>query len=229
MGGERWKGPGDLGRESAAFDVSVEDYRRAFALAIESWPGREPSFGSRLLARLRAAWLPPLLLGGFAFLAIVAPPLLAMPDHVATALRDTEWLGEAFWLSAKLAGIMAGFMLLGGLYSAWDEGGLRKRFPKERAAWKRPQRMRIRWDSAGLTLAGQEGFGNFAWRTLHCWIDAPGELVIFTAPNDPVPVPNTALGEGDLEDLRVCLRGAEVPEEWLPMSDGDRQLKQVFR
>ena len=89
--------------------------------------------------------------------------------------------------------------------------------------------MRIRWDAAGLTLAGQEGFGNCAWRTLHAWIDAADELVIFTAPGDPVPVPHLALGEGDLEDLRLCLRGAQVPEAWRPMSDVDSQLKRVFR
>lgn len=221
MGGERRQIPDDMGRESAAFDVSTEDYRRAFALAMASWPEPVPRYGLRLRYRLaldqRNTKLLILLVAGAAFASRFSVDFIA------------QTLAPALAFAVKAACVTFAGLVLIAVYGAWDDGRSRKRFPKERAAWKRPQRMRVRWDAAGLTLAGQEGFGNVAWRTLHAWLDAPGELVIFTAPYDPVPVPHAALGEGDLEDLRICLTGADVPRAWQPMSDADQRLKQVFR
>jgi hypothetical protein len=78
--------------------------------------------------------------------------------------------------------------------------------------------MRVRWNGAALMLAGERGFGSFAWNGLYAWFDAADELVIFTAMLGPVPIPHAALAADDLDDLRTRLAGAEVPQTWEPLT-----------
>lgn len=217
-GGERGGGV----RESAPFAIGVEDYRRAFALAMASWVVPEPSFGTRLKTKFAQPWVGPLLIvtvpavaGGAAFQQLhpFYMPLLAEMILSMVVLFGAGWIAS---------------LLLILVFQAWDEGGERRRFPRQQAAWKRPQRLRMRWDTTGLMLAGEEGFSSLGWSALHAWIDAPGELVIFTAMRDPVPVPHAALTRQELDDLRRRLTEREVPAAWYPDSEDAAGLKQVF-
>ena len=203
-------------RESATFDVSIADYRRAFALAVAAWPDPIPPFAARVRARLEMDWrVRAVLLASLGALALGW--LVPFPGRT----------GQLLWLGGVIGAGTAALTLLLALVGAWDDRGMRRRFPREQAAWKCPQRMRIRWDDSGLTLAGREGFGSFGWHMLFSWIDAADELVIFTGMRDPVPVPHAALARDDLEDLRRRL--AVVPQGWRLASDEDQRLTRMFR
>ncbi|MES2442612.1 MAG: hypothetical protein V4574_07255 [Pseudomonadota bacterium] len=124
---------------------------------------------------------------------------------------------------------MAAIALLLGLINIWTQLTARRHFPRAHAEWKRPTRMRVRWNDATLMIAGAQGFGSFAWNGLHAWLDAPGELVVFTGMFDPVPIPHGALAADDLANLRAQLAAAEVPAAWTALSAQQQGLKRVFR
>jgi hypothetical protein len=220
--GSPGKAAADEERESAAFDVTPADYRRAFALAIASEGGRDPSFWAVFFARAWRWWQ-----WGLAF-AIAGGAL-----WIGFEYRDDEPLLGAGWQALVIAGKLVLAMtppaLLLAALGAGSASGWRKRFPKQAAAWKRPTRMRILWNEATLMRAGAHGFGSFAWGGLHAWLDAPDELVVFTAMYDPIPIPHAALAPDDLVNLRALLRAAEVPRAWAALSARQRGLLRVFR
>lgn len=220
MDGER-RGEEAEAWESAPFAVNAEDYRRAFAWAVATLP-QPPPFRGEWMHRAVRAWIAGSLIG---LLGAAVWGVQAFADY-----RMAPWQGvaEIGRIAGGAALLMVPAALIVSLYQSWDARGWRRRFPRERAAWKRPGRMRIRWSDAGLVLAGQEGFGSVGWNRLHTWIDAPDALVIFTAPFDPVPVPHAALGTDGLDDLRHRLHAAEVPQAWRPMSGEALGLKRVF-
>lgn len=229
MDGERRSGA-EAARESAAFDVTVEDYRRAFAYAIATSPEPRAPRLSELLAEMKLYWL----VG--AGVGVLSAALWAFfsiaPYGDAAWSLESPHLRKLLFDLLRLTGTVVVVMVPVGLLTAsaltWDARGARRRFPAERAAWKRPGRMRVGWGEAGLVLVGEEGFGSFGWNQLHAWLDAPGELVIFTGVYDPVPVPHAALAADDLDDLRHRLFAAEVPQAWRPMSGEELGLKRVF-
>jgi hypothetical protein len=212
----------DAWRESAAFDVTPEDYRRAFALAIASEGGRDPSFRAVFLRRAWTWWqwaLGLAILGGALWVAY------QYSDD--EPLRGTAW--EALVIAGKVTLLMTPAALVLAAADAARASGWRRRFAAEQAAWKRSTRMRVRWNETAFMRTGAQGFGSFAWTGLHAWLDAPHALVVFTAMHDPIPIPHGALAPDDLVNLRALLRAAEVPEAWTALSAQQRGLRRVFR
>lgn len=209
-------------RESAAFDVTIADYRRAFALGVASDRRPAPPFWPIFRQAAWRLWrwaLAFAIFGGLAWLGYRYDP-----DE---PIRGLAW--EALVLAGHVLLPVTPVVLLMAGAQAWNLSRWRRGFPERQAAWKRPARMRVRWNDAALVRAGTHGFGSFAWAGLHSWIDAPDELVVFTAMLDPIPIPHAALTAGDLADLRVRLAGAEVPDVWMAMSARQQGLLRVFR
>lgn len=208
-------------RESAAFDVAVADYRRAFALAIASDPSKGPSRSAVL-----RAFAGPLLI----WLTIGVAALILV--GVLFRLRGVSSLGSVGMVRDTATPMLLGMGVMGlalGLFRAWVLITARRHFPVAGAERKRPTRMRVRWNDSLLVRAGAQGFGSFAWTGLYAWLDTPDELLLFTAMLDPLPIPHAALAPGDLDDLRARLTGAQVPAAWKALSAQQRGLRQVFR
>ena len=213
---------GEAWRESAAFDVTVADYRRAYALGIASVDAPLPRFWRLLWQSARWYW--GRLMGvAAAVAALCAAYFMLLTDPGITAVVDALAIG------AKAALVMTGLALALAGSNAWNAWSSYRHFPRLQAQWKRPTRMRVRWNATALVLAGEAGFGSFAWHGLFAWIDAPDTLVVFTAMRDPVPIPHAALAAGDLDDLRQRLTAAEVPAEWSWHGDRMGGLQRVFR
>lgn len=221
MDGERG-GAEDAQRESAAFDVSVEDYRRAFAWAIATVPQAPPPTLAQRFAAARAYWVVGTIVG------VLGSVVWAVNNMVRFAMPPWEVAVEVVPVTLGVALAMMPAALAVSVFQNWDARGWQRRFPRERAAWKRPGRMRISWDAAGLMLTGPEGFRSFRWNMIHAWLDAPEVLVIFTAPFDPVPVPHGTVSADDLNDLRHRLHDAGAPQYWQSLSSEVLGLKRVF-
>lgn len=212
-------------RESAAFDVTVADYRAAFALAAAS--DRTPPEPYR--HALRRTLGPNLFLGGLigvlAGIALISQESSADPmDSGAMAA-----LGNAIWGAGIGMALVVPVVLLLAAFGHWDARRWRRRFPRQQAEWKRPRRLRVRWGDTGLMVAGSEGFGSVAWPMLYGWLEGRGVLVIFTDMLEPVPIPHAALAPGDLDDLRARLAGAGIPPGWSLQAEETRALRRVFR
>ncbi len=221
MDGER-RGEEEGAGESAPFAATVEDYRRAFAYAIATLPEAPPPTLRARLASARDYWVVGSLVG------LLGSAVWAINSIFRFGMAPWEVVLEVGPAAIGVALAMAPAALIVSQVQNWDARGWRRRFPRERAAWKRPGRMRIRWSDTGLVVAGQEGFASFGWNLIHAWIDAPAMLVIFTGVYDPVPLPHAALAPEALDDLRRRLHAAGVPQQWRPMSGEALGLKRVF-
>jgi hypothetical protein len=211
-------------RESAAFNVTIEDYRAAFAAALATDTTPLPPFGRTMRAAAFRAWWA----GSGA--AAVGGLFLVWP-----AIRGGEVFYEAGMALHMLAIAGVGALvvvplaLFAGVMDARHKRGWRGNFARDHTQWKVPTRLRIRWNDKSLMLVGSAGFGSFAWGGLYGWLDRADRLILFTAMLDPVPVPHAALAPGDLDSLRALLTAAEVPADWQANRGGTQHLQRVFR
>lgn len=209
-------------RESAPFAVSVADYRRAFALAVATDPTPPMPVGAVVRARFVRDWILAAAIGA------AVSGFMGLRDYLDHGdMVHAAW--QAAWALGWVALLAVPGVLAIELLHVWDARGWRRRFPREASEWKRPARMRVRWNAATLVLAGERGFGSFAWSGLYARLDAPDTLILFTDMHDPVPIPYAALTPDDLADLRMRLDQGEVPTHWSAQPDEVRGLQRVFR
>lgn len=210
----------DSWRESASFDVSPEACRAAFERAVASDSTPQPRVWPELRrTAIRTA------------LVVTGILILGLGVHLLPAFEaeSFESLDYGIFYGAALAElVIVPIAILLSWRQVYYARNWRKHQPALWAQYKRPRRLRIRWNAKSLMVVSREGFVTYGWTSVHAALDERQELLLFPEMLDPVPVPHAALAPGDLEDLRARLAEGEVPGHWQLQADETRSLKRVF-